>query len=104
MTRRRPPAEPTADLLRPCDLALAPQLASLAQIQEALRIALLALVAEHPGLDDFPAADEPPTLRLARRFVVSADALQRALRRYRCAVFDAFMPPVAVEPDSDIPF
>jgi hypothetical protein len=108
MTRRPcsgPPRPlPNQGPLRPCDLAMAPEFASLAIVKDALHIALLALVAQHPSLDDFPEPGEPPTLRQARRFVASADALERALHRYCCAVQDVFVPPAAADPDADIPF
>lgn len=109
MTRRRPCSGssrplPNLDPLRPCDLAQAPEFASLAIVKDALHIALLALLAQHPGLDDFPEPGEPPTLRQARRFIASADALERALHHYCCAVQDALVPPASADPDADIPF
>ena len=80
---------------------MAPELAALAIVKNALQTALLALVAEHPTLQDFAASD-PPSLRLARRLVTAAKNLDHALHRYRSAVYDAIQPrPVLPE---DLPF
>lgn len=54
----------------------------------------LALVAEHPLLDDDTAApDDPPVRRAARRALRQAARLRRALRAYRRAVDDALAQP-----------
>lgn len=97
MTARTPHAGPARSAssrrpLRPPDLSQAPELASLAIVEDALHTALLALVAAHPTLEDLAAPGEPPSLRRARRLVVSAAALCHLLVRYRAAVYDALDP------------
>ena len=88
--------QPSAGLLRPrlhpSHLAMAPELATLAIVQGALHTALLALVAEHPTLQDFAVSGEPPSLCRARRLIAAASTLDRALDLYFTAVYDAIAP------------
>ena len=88
--------------LHPCDLAMAPELAALAIVEGALHTALLALVAEHPTLQDFAAPGEPASLRRARRLITAAATLDRAMDCYRCAVYDAIAPLPSFH--QDLPF
>ena len=81
---------------------MAPELAALTLVEGALHTALLALVAEHPTLQDFAAPGEPPSLRRARRLIAAAATLDRALARYRCAVYDAIAPLPSFH--QDLPF
>jgi len=90
MTRK--PARSQRPPLSPSDLARAPELAALAIVEDALHTALLALVAEHPSLPDFAAPGEPASLRRARRLITAAATLDRAMDRYRCAVYEALAP------------
>jgi hypothetical protein len=78
--------------LRPSDLAIAPELAALAIVQDVLHTAMLALVAEHPTLQDFAAPGEPASLRRARRLITAAATLDRAMDLYRGAVYQAIAP------------
>ncbi len=91
--RPRAPAPAPPRTLCPADLVAAPELASLAIVEQALHAALLSLVAAHPTLEDFAQPREPPSLRLARRLVSVSAAVHRALGRYRVAVYDALQPP-----------
>jgi hypothetical protein len=102
MSRKIPQVEPFAPV-NPHDLSCAPELASLEIVESAVRMALFALLAVHPTLDDFAEPDEPPSLRRARRLLASASSLDVALRRYRVAVLDAIRPRPAPETD-DSPF
>lgn len=72
-------------------LAQAPELSSIAALEELLVIVAHALEAEHPTLtrDDPEPHRDPPTLREARRLVRDAHALRRRVARYREAVLDA---------------
>jgi hypothetical protein len=72
-------------------LAQAPELSSIAALDELLVIIAHALEAEHPtlALDPHEPRREPPTLREARRLVRDARALRRRVARYRRAVLDA---------------
>jgi len=79
--------------LCPYDLARAPELASLALVQEALHISVLSLVAEHPTLQNEPSANEPCTLRRARHLIAAVGTFQNALSRYRDAVYSVLCPP-----------
>jgi hypothetical protein len=92
-----PGAPPT---LRASCLRLAPELASLALLEDALRISLLALLAEHPTLAFFPEPPEPPSLRRARHLLCAVRTLRRALDRYRASVHDAlnYQPPPDTSP------
>jgi hypothetical protein len=72
----------TADhLLR---LIAAPELVVVDLVSSALSGLRLALLAEHPLLDDDSAApDDPPVRRRARTLLRHAERLRRALRAYR---------------------
>ena len=102
MSRKNPVVAPLAPV-NPHDLSWAPELASLEIVESAVRMALLALLAVHPTLDDFAEPDEPPSLRRARRLLASAASLDVSLRRYRVAVLDSIRPRPAPVPD-DSPF
>jgi hypothetical protein len=78
--------------LLPYDLWRAPQLGSLALLQEALHISVLSLVAEHPTLQDDPGPNEPASLRRARRLIASIGTFGNALSKYRDAVYLALCP------------
>jgi hypothetical protein len=79
--------------LVPYDLSRAPELAPLALVEEALHISVLSLVAAHPSLQDDPTAQEPSSLRRARRLITAVGTLHIALSRYRDAVYHALCPP-----------
>ena len=79
--------------LCPYDLARAPELASLALVEQALHVSVLALVAEHPTLQNETSPAEPCTLRRARRLITAVGTFQNALSRYRDAVYSALFPP-----------
>lgn len=83
-------------------LRLAPELAAIAVLDDALRTALVALLAEHPTLDDHHGVLEPPTLRRARRLARDAFHLRDTLDAYRDAVLGAVG--ASTSPDDDIPF
>ena len=85
-------------------LAQAPELSSIAALDELLVIIAHALEAEHPtlALDPHEPRREPPTLREARRLVRDAHALRRRVARYRRAVLDALAPASFTE--TDLPF
>lgn len=111
MTRTRnrlaiehPPLEhlPPRPRLLPPTLRLAPELAVLAVLDDALRSALIALVAAHPTLDEHDGVLQPPSLRRARRFARHALDLRDSLDAYRDAVL-APLGPIPL-PDDDIPF
>ena len=84
--------------LLPYDLSRAPELGSLALLEEALHISVLSLVAEHPTLQNEPTAQEPSSLRRARRLVGAVGTFRQALSRYRDAVYRA-LAPVPPSPD-----
>ncbi len=72
----------TSEQLR--KLLFAPELIVVELTDHALRALRLAMLAEHPLLDDDDAApDDPPVQRRARTLLRRADALQRALDDYR---------------------
>ena len=79
--------------LVPCDLSRAPELASLALVEQALHISVLSLVAEHPTLQNDPSADEAISVRRARRLISAIGTLQISLSRYRDAVYSVLCPP-----------
>ena len=79
--------------LLPYDLSRAPELGSLALLEEALHISVLSLVAEHPTLQNDSGPDEPASLRRARRLIASVDTFRNALAKYRAAVYRALCPP-----------
>jgi len=75
----------TADELR--RLIIAPEMVMVELLLAALDALRLALVAEHPLLDDDLAApDDPPVRSAARSALRHAVHLRRALRAYRKAV------------------
>ena len=74
------------------DLVAAPELATLAIVEQALQATTLALLAVHPTLQDFAHPREPPSVALARHVLVATAALRLHLRRYRTAVLDALRP------------
>ena len=86
------------------ELRLAPELAAVAILDDALRSTLVALLAAHSALDDVDRAGVPcpPTLRRARQLVQCAFALRDALDDYRSAVFGDLG--TQRPPDDDIPF
>ena len=79
--------------LLPYDLSRAPELGSLALLEEALHISVLSLVAEHPALQYDPGPDEPASLRRARRLIASVGTFRNAVSKYRDAVYRALCPP-----------
>jgi hypothetical protein len=64
-------------------LLLAPELVVIDLADHALRALRLALLAEHPTLDDDANIDEAPVLWRARALLRRADDLRRALDAYR---------------------
>ena len=75
-------------------LLIAPEIAMIDLLLAALHALRLALVAEHPLLDDdMAASDDPPVRRAARRALRHAAHLRRALRAYRRAVDDVLAQP-----------
>jgi hypothetical protein len=75
----------TVDQLR--RLLVAPELVVVDLLDHSLEALRLAMVAEHPLLDDELAArDDPPVQRRARALLRHADRLRRALRAYSDAV------------------
>lgn len=67
-------------------LAVARELLVVALVEQALDTLRLALVVEHPTLDDRTQPATTPTLRRARAVVVAADRLQATLAAYRADV------------------
>lgn len=92
---------PPRPRLLPPSLRLAPELAVLAVLDDALRTALVALVAAHPTLDELSPHKAPPTLRSGRRLVRALLALRDLLDDYRTAADNLA---VDMMPDDDIPF
>ena len=93
--------------LDPRTLARAPELATLAALENLLFVATRALIAEHESLcdDDCPQrGTEPPTLREARRLLCRVHPLQNAIARYQRAVLAALAPPTLPADDKDLPF
>jgi hypothetical protein len=82
-------------------LIAAPELVVVRLVDHALRALRLALLAEHPLLDDDASArHDPPVQRRARALLRRADDLRRALAAYRRQVAR-----VLREPDCDqLPF
>lgn len=99
---------PPPFLLTPRVLAQAPELGVLAMLEEAMHLALLTLIAEHPSLENGDHwLDGGPdavaiTLRLATRIVDRLQKMERLLGRYRDAVQDGLA--TQAMPDDDIPF
>lgn len=74
--------------------AAAPELATLALLETALRVCTAALLAEHPTLGhDLRPDPEPPSLREARRLIAAAHRLLGTVARYRDAVLDSLVAP-----------
>lgn len=74
-------------------LANAPELATVALLDNALAICAAALTAEHPTLGhDLRPDPEPPTLREARRLFAAARRLRCTVARYRRTVIDSLTP------------
>jgi len=84
-------------------LAAAPELATLALLDNALAICTTSLLAEHPTLGhDLRPDPEPPSLREARRLIAAVHRFRRAIARYRTAVLDV-LAPTSVD-DESFPF
>ena len=81
----------------------APELAVIALLDDAARTALVALLAQHPTLDELAGPREPPTLRRARRLAAAASTLRDVLDRYREGVMGD-LDDVADSPEDDLPF
>ena len=82
-------------------LVVAPEIVVVDLADHALTALRLALLAEHPLLDDdLAAADDPPVQRRARALLRIAIRLRRALRAYRREVHDVLRD----IPRSDLPF
>ena len=81
----------------------APELAVIALLDDAARTALVALLAQHPTLDDLGGPREPPTLRRARTLAATASAMRDALDRYREGVMGD-LADVPDSPDDELPF
>ena len=93
--------------LDPRTLARAPELATLAALENILFVATRALVAEHESLcdGDCPQRDtEPPTLREARRLLCRVHPLRNAIARYQRAVLAALEAPQPLANDDEILF
>jgi len=87
-------------------LARAPELATLAALENILFVATRALLAEHESLCDddcLQRGPEPPTLREARRLLCRFHPLLNAIARYQRAVLAALAPPPLAD-DEDLPF
>jgi hypothetical protein len=93
--------------LDPRTLVRAPELATLAALENILFVATRALVAEHESLCDGDCRQrgtEPLTLREARRLLFRIHPLRSAIARYQRAVLAALEPPQPVADDEDILF
>jgi len=87
---------------RPQTLRAAPELATLAVLEDVVRTTLVVLLAAHPGLEMPAEPREPPTRRRARALIAAADRIYLALDRYTCAVIaDLYDTP---DDDEDLPF
>jgi hypothetical protein len=74
-------------------LIAAPEIIVLDLVHASLRALHLALLAEHPLIDDeLAAVDDPPVRRHARILVRNADRLARALRAYKRCVDNVLKP------------
>ena len=72
-------------------LSAEPQLASLAILETAANVAILALAAEYPELaSDDVDLREPPELGPAVDIIELALAVDRTIARYRCAVAERY--------------
>lgn len=67
-------------------LAVVPELIVVTLVEHALDALRLALVVEHPTLDDRAQPATTPTLRRARAVVIAADRLRATLAAYRTDV------------------
>jgi hypothetical protein len=85
--------------LVPHDLSRAPELASLALVEEALHVSILSLCAEHPTLQNEPDPSDPASIRRARRLVAAVATFRAALSRYRGAVHRSLCPPPSPQHD-----
>lgn len=93
------PAKPRP---RPQTLRAAPELATLAVLEDVLRTTVVALLAAHPGLETPAEPREPPTRRRARAIMAAADRIYLALDRYTWAVVaDLYDTP---DDDEELPF
>jgi hypothetical protein len=81
-------------------LLAAPEILVVDLLDSALSALRLALLAEHPLLDDPLTEDDPPVQRRARAVLRSARHLRRALRHYRRTVDDILNQP----DDPHLPF
>ncbi len=70
----------------PQTLRAAPELATLAVLEDVVRTTVVALLAVHPGIDTPAEPQEPPTRRRARALMAAADRIYLALDRYSWAV------------------
>jgi hypothetical protein len=93
------------ELPTPPDIALRPELASLALLEAALEITVRALIATYPQLQDDEVwrLDRTQLCKTAGSIVMLADSLTQEIRSYSAA------PPTAdpsgpSDPDDDIPF
>ena len=99
---RAPPPSPT-----PPDLVAAPELAALALLDAALRVAVYALVAEHPTLIDELRrhGDDGRVVDLADVICRRALSLGDLIERYVSATRAAFVSPSrGDDDDGDLPF
>ena len=82
-------------------LLAAPEIVVVDLVDAALRALRLALLAEHPLLDDpLAAPDDPPVQRRARHLLRQAERLRRGLDDYRREVELVLRPPR----ETDFPF
>ncbi len=89
----------TSDELR--RLLVAPEIVVVDLLDHGLEALRLAMLAEHPLLDDDLAArDDPPVQRRARALLRHADRLHRALDAYRREVDTA----LREDPHEELPF
>lgn len=93
MRRRRQPTPPATPALGLGELIAAPELAALDLLDHALRVATLAVLAQHPHLlgDEYGrvAHDGDPVAATAERWVLAMAKLRPILEHYRRAVVDA---------------
>lgn len=82
-------------------LSAARELVEIAIMKTCLDALDIAMRLEHPTIDEPMEAGDPPTLTRARRVIRRADALRRALTKYRAALDDVLDP---IWPDEHLPF
>lgn len=82
-------------------LAGAPELIVLRVLEHNLDALLLALLVQHPTLEDPFEPASTPTLRRARAVAGTARRLRATIAAYQRAVLDAIMP---LAPRDDLPF